>query len=152
MFDISLLDGTITVFYVKMLISTFITYVTLLTGLYFNYRATMRRADQQAEALKLTQAQHDAYMRDARLQFIRDTAKTQYFNVKKIAEKTESKIDDKLLLYVERFYDAMLVTFGSPPTEAEKQYIIEKATETHEELKAYKSVSITPPPDEEGNE
>jgi hypothetical protein len=135
LFGISLEESTVTILYIKLYLADFFAYAGGLWGLYKNYRATMKTADAAAERLQLSKEQKIAYDRDARLKFIRDNAKTHYMNVKKIAEKTETKVDDKLLLYMERFHDAMTAMFGAPPTPEEKTLMVDKSVEIHEEVK-----------------
>lgn len=135
MFDINMLESTITVFYVKMPISDFFMYLGAVIGFYKNYRANMKIYESQFEAMELSKESKVEAVKIARYKFIRDNAKSHYMNIKRLVEKSEMKADDKALKYIENFCFAMQQTFGAPPTEEEVEHMKLKAREVHQEVK-----------------
>lgn len=139
MFDLDLVNSTITIFYIKMAIVDFFIYLGALFGLYKNYAASMAVYKQQLATLELTEAQQKESLKIARYKYIRDNAKTHYMKVRAMAEATDNKVDDKLLAYVESFYTSMVLTFGTPPTKEEIKQMADKAEEIHEQVKLIES-------------
>ena len=141
LFEFSLIKGTITIFYLTMPIQDFFSYIGALWMLYKNYSISAQIAEKQAEQLHLDHEKHDAFMKESRRKYIRDNARSYYLTVKKLAESTENTIDDKLVLYVEKFAEGMKSVFGSPPTTEERDIMSAKAEEIHIDTKAAEKLS-----------
>lgn len=135
MFDLNLLESTITILYIKMPISDFFMYIGALIGFYKNYRANIKIYESQFESLEMSKEDKVEAVKIARYKYIRDNAKTHYMNIKRLVEKSEMKADDKALKYIENFCSALSQTFGAPPTEEEIEHMKLKAREIHEEVK-----------------
>lgn len=135
MFDINLAESTITILYIKMALVDFFVYLGAFFGAYKNYRANISIYAAQISSMDLTKAEKREALKIARYKYIRDNAKSHYMKVRKLVERSTTKVDDKLLVYVESFYAAMADAFGEPPTEAEIKQMVRKSTEIHEEVK-----------------
>lgn len=135
MFSVDLINSTITIFYVKMALADFFMYIGALVGFYKNYRSNIAIHEAQLIAISMTAEDKKEALKIARYKYIRDNAKVHYMKIKKMAEMTDNKMDDKLLSYLESFYSAMVTTFGAPPTKEEIVQMVEKSTEIHEEIK-----------------
>ena len=127
MFDIDFLTGFIVFFYVKMPISDFILYLGALFGVYKNYKLNMRFLEQQLKQMNLSAEEKAEAMKWARMEYIVNTAKDKFHAVEKLAETSENKIDDKLVIYIKSFTQGMIGMFGEKPTDAEVQLMKDRA-------------------------
>jgi hypothetical protein len=153
MFDINLLESTITILFIKFPLSDFFIFLGAAFGFFKNYRCNMEVYKSQIDMINMSEEEKKESLKIARYKFIRDNAKTHYMKVRKIAQSTETKVDDKLLAYMENFYVAMKLTFGTPPTPSELKQMEDKANEIHEEIKLLEVVEEpTPEKDSEAVE
>lgn len=139
MFDLNLVESTVTILYVKFPIADMFMYAGALIGLYKNYSANMHIYEKQFEAMEMTKEEKKEAIKVARYKYIRDNAKTHYMNIRRIVKKSSNTIDDKALLYLENFSKTLTRVFGDPPDEEEKKLMKLKAREIHQEVKLIES-------------
>jgi len=139
MFDINLVESTITILFIKFPISDLFIFLGALWGFVKNYKCNMDLYKSQIDMISMTEEEKKESLKIARYKFIRDNAKTHYMKIRRLVQKTENTIDDKLLKYMENFYISMKLTFGDAPTPEELKLMEDKANEIHEDVKLLES-------------